>query len=377
MRALWIVRQNLTKHPGGDTTQILQTADALRRLGAHIDLTHNPKTPWNNYDLLHLFHLDRLWENLPICRQIRRRQTPTLLSTIYWPSTEFDKHGRRGVQGLLARTLGTTSYQTLRTLQRYLLATTREKRCHPPSPKLLNFNAAVRYVLNTVNILLPNSHAEAKAIQNQFNLSRPYVVVPNAANLDAFRNPPEKQSPTRAGVLCVGRLEPRKNQLALINALKNSNIPLTIVGQAGRFNKPYAKACYNAAGPNTQFLPQQPTHKLHQLYYAAKAHACVSWYETPGLASLEAALSGCAIIATPGGSTREYLGDHAHYADPAKPDSIHNAIRHALQAGPNPQLRHKIETQYTWQAAADQTMVAYERVLSGARRTPLESDAVS
>jgi hypothetical protein len=36
MRVLWLVRKNLTTHRGGDTTQILQTANALRRRGVDV-----------------------------------------------------------------------------------------------------------------------------------------------------------------------------------------------------------------------------------------------------------------------------------------------------------------------------------------------------
>ena len=45
--------------------------------------------------------------------------------------------------------------------------------------------------------------------------------------------------------------------------------------------------------------------------------ALPSWFETPGLAALEAALAGCSVVITPFGSTREYFGDLVEYARPA------------------------------------------------------------
>ena len=38
MRVLWLVRSNLQQHPGGGTTQILQTTVSLRRRGITVDL---------------------------------------------------------------------------------------------------------------------------------------------------------------------------------------------------------------------------------------------------------------------------------------------------------------------------------------------------
>ncbi|HQL53937.1 MAG TPA: glycosyltransferase family 1 protein, partial [Phycisphaerae bacterium] len=85
MRVLWLVRENLTRHPGGDTVQILQTAEALRRRGITVDLAHD-RDDLAGYDLVHLFHLDRLWENVGHAQRIRQAGLPAVLSTIYWPS---------------------------------------------------------------------------------------------------------------------------------------------------------------------------------------------------------------------------------------------------------------------------------------------------
>ena len=55
---------------------------------------------------------------------------------------------------------------------------------------------------------------------------------------------------------------------------------------------------------------------LASAYAAARVFALPSWFETPGLAALEAALAGCAVVITPYGSTREYFGGLVAYARP-------------------------------------------------------------
>jgi glycosyltransferase involved in cell wall biosynthesis len=358
MRALWLVRDNLETHPGGDTTQILRTKAGLERLGVTVELVNDLGRDFEGFDVIHVFHLDRLWEHLAVCRRLRSARMPTVLSTIYWPADEFDRGARTGVQGALARLLGSGSYQTLRLLQRGGLAGPRGW-----NHRLLSFRSAARYLLDTSAVILPNSAAEQEVIEQRFGLRRPAVVVPNAADTDMFAPRPDETAGERRGVLCVGRIEPRKNQLALLEALRGSGIPLTLVGQAGRFSRRYTERCRRVAGVDVRFVGQCEVAELRELYRAARVHVNVSWYETPGLASLEAALGGCNIVVTPGGCTREYFGEMAHYCEPDAPRSIRVAVEAALAAGSDPDLAARVAREFTWDAAARSTLRGYELAL--------------
>jgi glycosyltransferase involved in cell wall biosynthesis len=359
MRVLWLVRQNLEAHPGGDTTQILRTKAALQRLGVRVELAGVLPARLDGYELVHLFHLDRLWEHLPVCRRLRAERVPAVLSTIYWPADEFDRGGRAGMQGMLARLLGSDVYQSLRLAQRFVLHSAQTRSLRGWDRRLLSFRRAARYLLQTVTVILPNSAAEREQIEARFGIQRPAVVVPNAADAQVFTLPPDAGGCVRSGVLCVGRIEPRKNQLALLRALRDTDIAVTLVGQPGRFNARYAGHCRQAAGPNVRFLEQQSATRLRTLYHAARVHACVSWYETPGLASLEAALCGCQLVVTPGGSTREYFRDQAYYCRPDDVASIRAAVEAALAAQPDFALSQRVAHEFTWDAAAQSTLRAY------------------
>jgi glycosyltransferase involved in cell wall biosynthesis len=221
------------------------------------------------------------------------------------------------------------------------------------------FHRAIRFVLESVSVLLPNSRAEQQQIEQQFGVCRPTVIVPNAADTKLFLPVENRPDRPRNGVLCVGRLEPRKNQLTLITALRETDIPLTLVGQAGRYNAAYYRRCRQAAGANIEIVEQQPPEVLSRLYRQAQVHACVSWYETPGLASLEASLCGCAIVVTPGGCTQEYFGEEAYYCRPDDPDSIRHAIETALEHGTPSQLTQRVAREFTWEMAAEKTLEGY------------------
>lgn len=363
MRVLWLVRRNLTEHPGGDTIQILQTAAALRRRGIEIELVHDSRPDLTACDLVHLFHLDRAWENAAHCRRIRAAGRRVVLSTIYWPTDEFDRGGRAGLQGLLARLFGSAAYQNLRLFQRYLLHCRQQRSWPRLSPDAFSFRRNVVEMLETISVLLPNSRAEQEQIEARFGMKRPALPVPNAADTTVF-GLPTGEPPPREGVLCVGRIEPRKNQLSLIRALRGSGIRLTLVGQPGRYSRAYHRRCCRAADASVRFAGPQPPEMLRCFYHTARVHANVSWYETPGLASLEATLCGCALVVTPGGCTHEYFGDDATYAQPTDVDSIRTAVMHALDRGPSPRLTERVAREYTWDATAEKTEEAYRLALS-------------
>jgi len=366
MRALWLIRGNLTQHPGGDTTQILQTSAALQAFGVEVTLCADPAPKMRGYDIVHLFHLDRSWENEPHCRRLRREGRPAVLSTIYWPADQFDRQGRAGFQGVLARAFGSGAYQNLRLAQRWLLHALSRPSASSLSARAWGFFRAVRYVLESVAAILPNSQAEREQIVRKFGVERPAVIVPNAADNRTFRPPAAESDAGRDGVLCVGRIEPRKNQLTLIEALRDRQMPLTLVGQPGRYSRAYYRRCLRAAGGRPiRFLPQQPPESLCRLYQQARVHACVSWYETPGLASLEAALCGCNLVVTPGGCTHEYFGDQAVYCDPVDRDSIRQAIELALKRPSPTSLQRRVAEEFTWETAAQKTLEGYRLALAG------------
>lgn len=361
MRALWIVRPELESRRGGDSVQILETRRELEIRGVHVRLTSDPRPSFIGYDIVHLWHLDRLWENLPHVHRIKKEGRLAVLSTIWWPSDEFDCKGRKGLQGLISRQFPGTHYQSIRLLQRGLLARVRERR---PAALRFNFVAAVGEVFDSLAALFPNSHAEAQALRETFGSVPPIVVVPNAVtSLNDAHSLSKKED--RRGVLCVGRIEPRKNQLALIRALRGTGLPLILVGEVGRFSRKYALRCQKVTGLEVCFVGAASHEQVYQYMRQAKVHVCPSWYETPGLVNLEAAMCGCVLVATPGGSTREYLRNDAFYVDPARPELMASVIQEAMNSKPSKALQARITQYYTWSAAAERTIQAYQMVMDG------------
>jgi glycosyltransferase involved in cell wall biosynthesis len=159
----------------------------------------------------------------------------------------------------------------------------------------------------------------------------------------------------------VGRIEPHKNQLGLIEALRGAGLPLVIAGNDHPDHTEYAEACRRAGSGWVRFVGPVPhgSPELADLYAGARVHVVASWFETTGLVSLEAALSGCSIVSTSRGHAREYLDRFATYCDPGRPDSVLAAVRQAWAAPPSPELRQRILDRYTWSHVAEATVAAY------------------
>ncbi len=376
MRALWLVRKSLTKFPGGDTTQVLQTKASLEKLGVQIELRSVDELPTKvdakRHDHIHLFHLDRLWENLPAAQCAQKLGIPYALSTIYWPTTRFDESARRGINGILARSMGESAFQSFRQIERWGHARVREKAAIKWSMDAMRFENGARKLLEHAAVCFPNSAVEADRINERFGTDIKMTRVPNAVG-DAFANAPLNSDQQRHGILCVGRIEPRKNQLALIRAVSKrfgQPLDLTIVGSHGRFNKKYYEQCRTEAGDHVRFISHQGIDELIKLYQSALVHASVSWYDTPGLVNLEAGMCGCPLVIGTEGSSTEYFEDLAWYADPADPASIREAIEHAMHDEQvherTRDMQKRIVENYTWHHAAQATLQGYEHALSAA-----------
>jgi glycosyltransferase involved in cell wall biosynthesis len=235
------------------------------------------------------------------------------------------------------------------------------------------YEALQRDLLSRATLLLPNSRAELDLLHENFPETRniPASIVPNGVERSMFAretpgNLPEASGARNPFVLCVGRIEPRKNQLNLVTALSETSLPVVMVGRIS--HRAYAEAVRRAMKASDRIIAAVDPAQLVAFYCAAQVHAQPSFYETPGLASLEAAATGCPIVVTGRGSQREYFGDNAFYCDPFLPESINSAVLRAWNREPlQEDLRETIQQQYTWDVAAKRTCEAYQMILGQSR----------
>ncbi|MFB0510011.1 MAG: glycosyltransferase, partial [bacterium] len=101
---------------------------------------------------------------------------------------------------------------------------------------------------------------------------------------------------------------------------------------------------------------------LASAYAACDVFVLPSFYETPGLAALEAGLAGAKIVITKYGGTDEYFGDYAEYIDPKKVQSIYQGLVRALAKKKDRILAEHIRTNFLWEKSAKKLIEIYTTI---------------
>lgn len=334
-----------------------ETARALRTLGLSVDEVFGPQAVerMREYDIVHLFNLQTPEFSHGEAVKAKEAGRKLALSTIYWDFgaellTTQSRIWRR-ISGFLGHSVA------LRLAQRRVESVAKADR------------AQMRSILENADIWLPNSHAEISHLQRLSSMRKPIQVVPNgidAKRFDPFRRwdlpewAKERGIGSRDYVLVAARIDVHKNQVPFCLAMQGFHRPVVLIGKAA--DPALVEECEQAgaiyAGP-------QSGDELVRAFAHAKVHALPSFRETPGLASLEAAAMGCAIVSTTEGSAEEYLRGEAHYCEPKSLTSMREEVEEAWKQGAPPHLSSRIRDEYTWDAAAQKTLEAYERILGG------------
>jgi len=329
--------------PGGGEVQLRSTVSALAELGYDARAWH----PWDDElgpgDVVHFFGSRP--EFVTAAAAARRRGARVVVSTVAW----FDWRNTVREPGPWHRRLTHAARYVVRAALPQL-----------PSWRKRLYDGA--------DLLLPNSQAEAEQLARLFRVSEAKIrVVPNGADRRfAAADPQPFRDFTGLDrfLLCVGRIEPRKNQLALIRAAAGTGIPLVLIGDTVPGHERYADRCRRLAGADAdvRFVGRLASDDplLASAYAACSTLALVSWYETPGLAALEAALTGTPLVLPAGGCCREYFGDRAEYVAPNDLAAIRRAVVRSFKRPRCPETAALVRESFTWSEVARATAEAYE-----------------
>lgn len=192
------------------------------------------------------------------------------------------------------------------------------------------------------------SHTMADEIAEHYDIDRDrLVVVGCAADLRRFyrRSSREIAEVTRRhGVfgrylLSVGNIEPRKNQIRLIDAFSalppevRAGLTLVLVG-AGAWNETLIRARVDAAhrdGVKVRLLlGAVPDADIAALYSGAECSVYASVYEGFGMPPLESMACQTPVIASNASVMPEVCGDAAEYVDPQRTAALTNALSTVL-----------------------------------------------
>lgn len=343
MAIYFYVYPSAFQNPGGGEIQLLKTKEYLEKKGLEIRLYDQWRDKLREGDLLHVFGSVKYCYGL--MRTAKEMGTKILLSTICWSDWRSALH-----------TYPDWRQRTLNIIRHAAKAWT---------PWILSQRKAM---MQMSDVLIPNSEAEADQLVQYFGIKREkIVVIPNGVEGSYEKTNPQPfidRFGLRDFHLCVGRIEPRKNQLALIRAHRGMDRPLVIIGEAVSRYYDYETTCRKEAAANVHFLGYLPNDSelLHSAYAACNTFVLPAWFETPGLAALEAGLAGAKVVITNGGATKEYFGDDALYVEPNKVSDIRCKMEMASAHAKSRRLQERIKKNNLWEVVAEKTAECYSRL---------------
>ena len=363
---------------GGDSVQLKETAKRLIQRGYKVDIQNSDRPNVANSDLVHIFNCRVANSFIQQVATCRTAGVPVVVSPI-WINIARALWGSRGTYALLQKASQHGEANVKRELE---LLRTRQLKVNLEQGTLdalgsgtynLSWQPQIGNLLNGIEGLLPNSWLELKAVQtdlhwsgNRFKVAH-YGVNPKLF-VDADPEPFRKHTGiTGPFILQAGRVEAAKNQAMLCWALRETNIPIVLIGGTRHWPS-YAQLCKEISGEKLTLIDHLPQELLASAFAAARVHCLASWMDTCGLVSLEAALSGTPLVGSTFGHELEYLKGDAWLADPADPNSIRNAVEAAWQAGPHSErptrLKQRILAEFNWEKTADATIELYKEILN-------------
>ena len=135
-----------------------------------------------------------------------------------------------------------------------------------------------------------------------------------------------------------------------------------LIGNPAPNHTGYYNECRRISKSNIHFIEAITQEGLVQYYKKAKGHVLPSWFETTGLASLEALFCGCNIVVTQYGDTRDYFDTKDFiYCNPESVTSIREAVEKAASQEINTQLIDLAMQKYNWQKTAEKTFSVYKK----------------
>jgi glycosyltransferase involved in cell wall biosynthesis len=330
---------------GGALVKLRKLEEHFRARGHRVDFYDPWETDIESYDIYHHFSFFK-WD-LPMIQYAKATGVKVVVETMYWWSWKYAFFYPQPT----ATRLRAIVHHGVKTFAPWL--------------------APQRKVAVTADLLMANSRTEARLLARHFAVSRDKIaVIPNGADA-RFREASRDRFIEKYGlkdfVLVVGMFELRKNQLAVIRALKNTEIPVVFIGTAPPPHRWYYELCRREATRTMRFLDHIDHNDplLASTYAAADTLVMPSWHETVGKVALEAGLAGAKLVLTTFSPVREYFGDLARYVAPGDDHGIRKAILESMASPKDPRIREHLSRDYLWDRVADLRLKAYAELTEG------------
>jgi glycosyltransferase involved in cell wall biosynthesis len=354
MRILLQFRAKENNTAGWEAVIGEQIKKCLIQQGHEVTVAHENSPGLLNYDIVHTFDLACQPEDVGFLNNALMQRKPIVISALLKDQNRFVAkalHAARVFQKYIEQGQSPEIYEKLLMEKPNPVYTSR------PGSEL-----TARYA----DRVLASGATEAEHIKQQFPFAK-IAIVPFGASMVRPDTPAahfEQEYGVKNFVLCVAQLEIENNQLMLLKALEDEEIPVVLIEGGATTQQGYALLCKKMKRRgHTIIIGNCSQEMLASAYRAARVHCAPGWYELPGQTTLMAAQYGCAVVASGWGCVSDYLGTDGEYAEPDSPQSIKQAVLKAFHEGPKKGLQEHA-AQYTWETTAVTLERVYGEVLS-------------
>lgn len=359
---------------GGDLIQMQTTATELGKLGVEVKLSNNINEDLTNFDIVHVFQMDWTPETYFYAKKAKKAGKFLVVSPIHHNVKEvkkFDDEYAFGVRKMIAKLF---KEQHVRDTWKNIYRSFEDVRKLKPTLFSIFYGLKKMHIgtLTMADAVLVQTEQEAKDLLETYGVSLNWYKVPNGVGRQFIETAQYKNVLDMHGyILCVGRIEARKNNLRIIEAVEKImkedevSLDLVFVGKKSKHHGAFMESFNKKLAENSWIthVPHTPWEEMPGLFHYAKVLVSASWFETSGLTILEALFSGTNAVAA-GSRAKEILGDLVSYCDPNDVASIADAIRTQYNA-PRPQVPPSMKTEYTWENAAMKTKNVYDKLIQG------------
>lgn len=353
---------------GGPSVRVPRTATELTKLGVNASMPHEHSDNFGQGDLVHVFNVwppDSCLKVLDRARAVGKR---TVLSPIFLNLSNI-QFAARTFPRLFSEGRTVESIETaLSEIARELA----EEANLPIREPFKGFHDRVRACVAAADEVILLSNYERRCLEYIGAEPRSSSLIRNPVDAGAFATADPSLFAEKFGIenyiLCVGRIEPRKNQLVLAHAAKTLGMPVVFIGHTE--DRAYADLVREHAGEKAHFIPRiDPTDPLlKSAFAAASVFSLPSWAEGAPLAALEAAAAGLPLVLSDRASEQEYFGELAQYVNPVDLEGLRDALQRAATERSDESrrgaLQRKVSEENNWKNYTRDTASLYDRVLA-------------
>lgn len=328
-----VVMQNVS---GGISVRIKNFIEQYRKSADDIKLFNKWTDKVTDYDILHIFKANI--EDYQLMKLANNNNTSVIISAVI----PYEKHMQIVFNRVLCKILPIhTGYWFLNQM-------------------LLKADAVITQTKKESNFI------------NKFYkipLNRLHVI-PNGVNIhinEDFKDEFKKRTGiTGKYVLQVGRFDKNKNQISVIKAMANSDIPVVFIGGEDIGKPGYFKECKMIATPNIHFLGwvnhEDPL--LSSAYQNAHVVILPSYKEIFGNSLIEGGVAGANLIATRELPIFDWgIKNICTCINPNNLKDIKDKIITAYNNPLNPKTSAIIQKKFSWDTVIEQHIEIYNQVL--------------